>query len=166
VNGSGSYGWAGSVGAGVLCVAAGVEAAGCGPAAFVTADDASAVTSSEDSTAQKPDGCAKKTTRKGHGRRPIPEHIEREIIVHQLTDEERICPCCGELRKEIGREISEQLEFIPSQLRALQHQRVRYACGACEENVILAGHSYRRYRSEDAGGRSVSELQVLDIRRR
>ena len=109
----------------------------------VTADDApagdaSAVSSSDDSAAQKSDESAKKPKRKGHGRRPIPDHIEREIIVHQLTDEERICPCCGELRKEIGREISEQLEFIPSQLKALQHQRVRYACGACEENVVLA----------------------------
>lgn len=67
------------------------------------------------------------------------DHIEREIIVLELSDDERICPCCGELRNEIGREISsEQLEFIPSQLKTLQHLRVRYACRACEENVVTA----------------------------
>ena len=100
-------------------------------------DDATAMNSRDEATAQTSDDSAKKPKRKGHGRRPIPEHIQREIIVHELTDEERICPCCGELRKEIGREVSEQLEFIPAQLKALQHQRIRYACGACEEHVAL-----------------------------
>lgn len=75
---------------------------------------------------------------KGHGRRPIPPEIPRETIVHELTAEERRCPCCGELRAEIGREISEQLEFIPARLKAIRHERVRYACRGCEEHVALA----------------------------
>jgi transposase len=79
-----------------------------------------------------------KTKKKGHGRRPIPAHIPRRTVVHVLSDEERLCPCCGRLRKEIGREISEQLEFIPAELKVLRHERVRYACEACEENVALA----------------------------
>lgn len=69
---------------------------------------------------------------KGHGRRPIPPEIPRETIVHELAAEERLCPCCGELRTEIGREISEQLEFIPARLKAIRHERVRYACRGCE----------------------------------
>jgi transposase len=62
----------------------------------------------------------------------------RETIVHELNDEERVCPCCGRPRKEIGREVSEQLEFIPAQVKVLRHERVRYACAACEEHVALA----------------------------
>lgn len=81
---------------------------------------------------------ASPTKPKGHGRRPIPPDIPREMIVHELTDEERECPCCGRLRSEIGREVSEQLEFIPAQLKALRHERVRYACPDCEEHVVLA----------------------------
>jgi len=76
--------------------------------------------------------------RKGHGRRPIPEQLPRETIVHELSDEQRCCPCCGRLRTEIGREVSEQLEFIPAQLKVLRHERVRYACQACEEHVTTA----------------------------
>jgi transposase len=75
---------------------------------------------------------------KGHGRRPIPPQIPRQTIVHELTDEERLCPCCGELRAEIGREISEQLECVPARLMAIRHERVRYACRGCEEHVVLA----------------------------
>jgi transposase len=75
---------------------------------------------------------------KGHGRRPIPPEIPRENIVHELGEEERLCPCCGRPRTEIGREVSEQLEFVPAQLKVLHHERVRYACPDCEEHVVLA----------------------------
>jgi transposase len=81
---------------------------------------------------------AEGSAKKGHGRRPIPPHIPRETIVHELSAEERACPCCGCLRAEIGRDVSEQLEFIPARLKALRHERVRYACQACEEQVVLA----------------------------
>ena len=75
---------------------------------------------------------------KGHGRRPIPPQIPRETIVHELNEQERLCPCCGRPRTEIGREVSEQLEFVPAQLKVLHHERVRYACRDCEEHVALA----------------------------
>ncbi len=68
----------------------------------------------------------------------LPEHLEREIIRHELSEAERACPCCGELRQEIGVESSEQLELIPARLKVLQHDRVKYACRGCEENVAIA----------------------------
>jgi transposase len=68
----------------------------------------------------------------------LPEHLPREIIRHELTEAERACPCCGEVRQEIGVESSEQLELIPAQLKILQHDRVKYACRACEEHVAIA----------------------------
>lgn len=92
------------------------------------AEDASAETSP---TATRPE-------RKGHGRRPIPPHIPRETIVHELSHADRLCPCCGRPRTEIGRDVSEQLEFIPAELKVLRHERVRYACTACEEHVATA----------------------------
>jgi transposase len=81
---------------------------------------------------------SKKPKRKGHGRRPLPEHLPRKEVVHKLTDEQRICPCCGKLRKEIGNESSEQLDFIPATLKVIKHVRLKYACGECEENVSIA----------------------------
>jgi transposase len=103
----------------------------------VSMDDgsASADTTAEDSTDE---ASKSKPKRKGHGRRPIPDSIPRELVIHELTDEERLCPCCGKRRKEIGSDMTEQLEFIPAQLKVLQHHRIKYVCDECEENVAIA----------------------------
>ncbi len=81
--------------------------------------------------------------KKRKGKKPgrvgkLPSHILREIIRHELTEAERACPDCGDLRAEIGVVSSEQLELIPAQLKALQHDRVKYACRKCQENVAIA----------------------------
>ena len=108
-----------------------------GVADSVSPDDGSAddKSATDEPAAEEP---GTKTKRKGHGRRPLPAHLPRETVIHQLTDVERLCPCCGRPRTEIGREVSEQLEYIPAQLKVLRHERVRYACHACEEHVTTA----------------------------
>src|SRR6266545_4211061 len=59
--------------------------------------------------------------KKGHGRRPLPASLPREEVLHELSPEERRCPCCDEPRPEIGRETSEQLEFVPASFKVLVH---------------------------------------------
>jgi transposase len=76
--------------------------------------------------------------RKGHGRRPLPASLPREEVLHELAAEERRCPCCGDVRQEIGREMSEQLEFVPASFKVLVHVRVKYACRQCQEHVAIA----------------------------
>ena len=85
------------------------------------------------------DDASRKRRRKSPGRSgKLPAHLPREIIRHELSAAERTCPCCGELRQEIGVESSEQLELIPARLKVLQHDRVKYACRTCEEHVAIA----------------------------
>jgi len=76
--------------------------------------------------------------RRGHGRGPLPEHLPREVVRHELPEQDRVCPCCGEARAEIGHESSEQLEYIPAVVKVLVHQRVKYACRKCQEHVAIA----------------------------
>ena len=52
--------------------------------------------------------------RKKSGRKPLPANLERNEIVHALSDEERACPACGRLRPEIGEERTEELRLIPA----------------------------------------------------
>ena len=66
--------------------------------------------------------------RKRHGRRQLPQDMQREILRHELTAQELPCPCWNELRCEIGVESSEQLEYIPGRWKVTQHDRVKYAC--------------------------------------
>jgi len=76
--------------------------------------------------------------RQGHGRNRLPEHLPREHVIHELSEEERLCPCCGELRVEMGRETSEQLEYVPAAMKVIVHERIKYACRQCEEHVAIA----------------------------
>jgi len=68
-----------------------------------------------------------------HGRRELPAHLPRVEIPHDLTDEQRKCPCCGRDRLCIGHEASEQLEFISASFKVLRHLRSKYACKPCGE---------------------------------
>ena len=75
--------------------------------------------------------------RHAHGRSPLPEHLPRIDIEHDLKEEEKPCPHCGELRCRIGQEISEQLEHIPASFKVLRNIRHKYACRQCD----FAGNS-------------------------
>jgi transposase len=77
-------------------------------------------------------------TRRGGGRRELPEHLERKVIEHDLPDAEKCCPECGHERARIGCEESEQLEYEPAQLFVLVHRRWKYACRGCQEHVAIA----------------------------
>ena len=50
--------------------------------------------------------------RRGGGRGRLPDHLPREIVDHDLAEDEKSCPCCDETRQRIGCETSEQLEFV------------------------------------------------------
>jgi transposase len=76
--------------------------------------------------------------RKGHGRKPLPAHLERRRVVHDVPPEELTCPDCGARREPFGEEVREQLDYIPASLVVIQHARPKYACKACQANVIIA----------------------------
>ena len=84
--------------------------------------------------------------RKGHGRAPIPEHLPREVVVHELPAEERLCPCCGEPMAEIGHDRCEQLDIVPAELKVIRHERAKYACGkpACKAEPEASVHTAER----------------------
>lgn len=71
-----------------------------------------------------------------HGRNPLPDHLPRLEIEHDLPDAEKPCPCCGELRVRIGQEVSEQLEHHPASFTVLRHVRHKYACRECEADAV------------------------------
>lgn len=68
------------------------------------------------------------------GRRALAnfENLPVNTQVYELSAEERVCPCCGVERKEIGSEESWQIEYIPGHFERIQHIRKKYACPACE----------------------------------
>ena len=81
--------------------------------------------------------CKQRRSRKGHGRRPLPEDLPRHRIEHPVDPEQLSCPCCGESRQQIGQRISEQLEYAPASFFVLQHVRPKFACKQCEEGGVV-----------------------------
>jgi transposase len=73
-----------------------------------------------------------------HGRKGLPKNLRRVPHIHELTEAERRCPECGELRIKIGAERSEQLDYQPATLFVVEHVRCTYACPHCEGQVVTA----------------------------
>ncbi len=69
--------------------------------------------------------------RKKRGRKPIPVHLPRVEVEHDLTDEEKQCEC-GCQKERIGKEESEQLDIIPARMQVIRNIRYKYACKNCE----------------------------------
>jgi len=69
--------------------------------------------------------------RKTCGRKPLPDHLPRTRIEHDIPDADKLC-ACGCQKTRIGEATSEQLDIIPEQIQVLQHVRFKYACRSCE----------------------------------
>lgn len=67
------------------------------------------------------------------GRKKLPDTLPRVDVIHELPEEERICPHDGSPLVEIGEEVSEQLDIIPAKVQVLRHICKKYACqcGQC-----------------------------------
>ncbi len=60
------------------------------------------------------------------------ENLPVTTCVHELSEQERACPCCGIERKEIGTDHSWQVKYLPGHFERIHHLRKKYACPACE----------------------------------
>lgn len=73
-----------------------------------------------------------KPQRKPTGRKPLPEHLPREIVVHE-PEITCICGSCDPARlARLGDSTTEVLEKIPATLKVIRHVRPKYACRVCE----------------------------------
>lgn len=92
----------------------------------------------EDKDAQR--GAASAPSRRvQRGRRNLGADAFAQLPVtrceHDLTDDQKPCPCCGKAREKIGEESSWQIEYIPGHFERLEHVRFKYACKQCEQDA-------------------------------
>jgi transposase len=86
-----------------------------------------------------------------HGRSPLPDHLERREVVHDLTAAERLCPGCGQPRVCIGAQTAEQLDLEPARFFVLHTVRKSYACRHCDPTAVLADQRLRTAGPEQVG---------------
>lgn len=82
--------------------------------------------------------------------RSLPVHLPREPQVHrpETTPDHRDaqgepCGCgeCGGRLREIGRDVSEQLEYVPGRFKVVRHVRPKLACVSCQRVFQAAAPS-------------------------
>jgi hypothetical protein len=61
---------------------------------------------------QNPTGAADSTSARARGRRPLPGHLKRDRIVHDLDEAEKHCSSCSQNLREFGEETSERYQYI------------------------------------------------------
>jgi len=79
----------------------------------------------------------KATVSNHKGRKALPANLPRQRIEHHPDPEDLTCGQCGQTKQKIGEEVTEQLDYVPSSFVVLQHVRVKYACKACQEGVVI-----------------------------
>lgn len=96
-----------------------------------TTDQPVATTTSPEATAESAEPAKRKA--RPHGRRQLPKHLPRKPQHHILTDAQRMCPDCGQMRIDIGADRSEQLDYRPASLFVIEHFVHKYACPCCSK---------------------------------
>ena len=102
-------------------------------------DEAESASVSDDTADASPTIEVSSHQRKAGGRKPLPEHMPRIEVVHELPVDQRVCDHDGRVLSEIGEVTSEQLDIVPATIRVIRHVRKRYACdcGQCIKTAPL-----------------------------
>jgi transposase len=66
-------------------------------------------------------------------RRPLPEHLPRQIETH--TPAEQACPQCGGTLARLGEDVSEMLEYVPASFKVIRIVRPKLSCTGCDAIV-------------------------------
>jgi transposase len=66
-------------------------------------------------------------------RRPLPEHLQREVHTHLPGHE--ACPDCGGRLRELGEDVAEMLEYVRACFKVIRHVRPKLSCDACDRIV-------------------------------
>jgi len=94
---------------------------------------------------------------KPRGRSPLPAHLKRERIVHDLAEAEKHCAACDQNLREFGEETSERYEYIPAQLIVIEDVCKKYACQC---TVKTAGKPSQPVEKSTAGASLLSQVIV------
>lgn len=66
-------------------------------------------------------------------RRPLAEHLPRQVQKHEPAD--TVCPDCGGTLRLLGEDVSEMLEYVPEHWKVIRHVRPKLSCTGCERIV-------------------------------
>src|SRR2546422_5895473 len=111
----------------------------------------------DDDDGAKPGAGQEVPKKKTGGRHPLPRHLKRERIVHDLPQEQKHCSACEQDLRLIGEETSERYEYIPASVLVIEEACLKYAC-AC--TVRTAGKPAQPIEKSTAGASLLAQVIV------
>lgn len=74
--------------------------------------------------------------KKPSGKRELDlSRLPTEQVIHELPEEERVCPECGGVMHPCGQEVlRRELVYIPAQYKVREHVQTVYSCRQCEKD--------------------------------
>ncbi len=75
--------------------------------------------------------------KKGHGRRRILKHLPRMEVPHDVPRKDRVC-ACGRDKVRIGKDVTEQVDYVPGRMTVYRHLYPKYVCPCCKDGVTSA----------------------------
>ncbi|PZX10357.1 transposase [Palleronia aestuarii] len=66
-------------------------------------------------------------------RRPIPDHVPRTMI--ELLPKQDDCSACGGRLRQVGEDVTEELEYVPGRFVVNRIIRPRSACSGCDSST-------------------------------
>lgn len=94
---------------------------------------------------------------RSRGRKPLPRHLKRERIEHDLPEADKHCGQCEQDLRRIGEQVSERYEYIPAQMKVIEDACFTYAC-AC--TVKTAGKPAQPIEKSTAGASLLAQVIV------
>ena len=65
--------------------------------------------------------------------RALPAHLPRRVVTHMPG--QCNCPACGSTLRQMGEDVSEQLNFVPGYFEVIRHVRPKLSCRTCSTVV-------------------------------
>ena len=81
---------------------------------------------------EAPEEPEEKAPRRRTSRRPLPDHLPRNEVVHEAAC---ACPQCGGALRKVGEEVTEILDYVPGRFQVIRHVRPAFSCRTCESMV-------------------------------
>jgi transposase len=102
-------------------------------------DELQATQAENTAPSQTPATVAPVTNAAKPARRPLAEHLPREV--RKYLPKQKVCPDCGGELKPLGEDVSEILEYVPERFKVIRQVRPKLACAGCERIVQAAAPS-------------------------
>ena len=97
--------------------------------AFDLQEDEESGTAAQHAAPSIEDGDAEGPVKRQHSRQPLPDHLDRQDEVLSAGE---ACDDCGGKLRQIGEDVTEELEYIPGRFVVRRIVRPRMACTKCE----------------------------------